>query len=297
MPHSDWAGARTAWEEQFAGRKDAPEASWELARIEECEGDSFFFAEEAGAAPHYHAACAALAPPGAQWDSREENDRRMEAHARVTAKLYAIDPYGKARPSHDGRPHPDFRPPDRREESPEPAPRVEPLQQSRAEMLQERRAAALHLRSTNFMQQTDWAALFRDSGHWQFYTLGGEWRQAGEALAASYPEAARRAFRWSVYYYECYNRDWTAHLPASRWDTDGGQDLMEVQELIDSLPGDAPGAPLPEWIEHLLDGNWRQALDALSADRPPEFRPLISLLDEACRAAGIPGLLKDAGTQ
>jgi hypothetical protein len=276
MPHSDWAGARAAWKEQFAGREDALDASWELARIEECQGDSLLFAGEAGAAPHYHAACAALAPPAAHWTSREENDRRMEAHARVTAKLYAIDPYGKARPSHDGRPHPAFR---------------------LAEGLAERRAETLQLRSTNSIQQTDWVALFRDSGHWQFYSLGGEWREAGEALAVSYPGAARRAFSWSLYYYECYNRDWTAHLPASRWDTDGGQDMMEVQELIDSLPGDDPGTPPPSWVEHLLDGNWRAALDTLGADLPSEFRPLIALLDEARRAAGTPGLPKDTGTE
>jgi hypothetical protein len=261
LPHSDWAGARAAWKEQFAGREDAPDASWELARIEECQGDSLFFAGEAGATPYYHAARAALAPPAAQWASREESDRRMEAYARVTAKLYAIDPYGKARPSHEGRPHPDFRFADWA------------------------------------IEQTDWAALFRDSGHWQFYNLGGEWREAGQALAASYPEAARRAFSWSLYYYECYNRDWTAHLPASRWDTDGGQDMAEVQELIDSLPADERGTPAPSWVEHLLDGNWRAALDTLGTDRPSEFRPLIVLLDEACRAAGIPVLPKDTGTE
>jgi hypothetical protein len=281
MPHSDWAGAHAAWKQQFAGREDTPDASWELARIEECQGDSFFFAGEAGAAPHYHAACSALAPPAAHWASREENDRRMEAHARVTAKLYAIDPYGKARPSHDGHPHPDFQLTERRTNF------------RRAE----RRAETLQLRSTNSIQQTDWATLFRDSGHWQFYSLGGEWREAGQVLAASYPEAARRAFSWSLYYYECYNRDWTAHLPASRWDTDGGQDMMEVQELIDSLPTDDAGTPPPTWVAHLLDGNWRAALDTVGTDRPSEFQPLIALLDEACRAAGIPGLPKDTGTE
>jgi hypothetical protein len=284
MLQSDWAAARAAWKQQFAGCEEAPDASWELARIEECQGDSFFFAGEAGAAPHYHAACAALAPPSAHWASREENDRRMEAHARVTAKLYAIDPYGKPRPSHDGRPHPDFRLAEQRTEQ-------------RAEQLAERRAAALELRATNAIRQTDWVALFRDSGHWQFYTLGGEWREAGKALAASYPKAARRAFAWSLHYYECYNRDWTAHLPASRWDTDGGQDMMEVQELIDSLPADDPGTPPPSWVEHLLDGNWRAALDTLGANPPSEFQPLIALLDEASRAAGIPGLPKDTGTE
>jgi hypothetical protein len=281
MPHSDWAGAHAAWKQQFAGREDAPDASWELARIEECQGDSFFFAGEAGAAPHYHAACAALAPPAAHWASREENDRRMEAHARVTAKLYAIDPYGKARPSHNGQPHPDFQLTERRTDFQHAEPQAETPQ----------------LRPTNSIQQTDWAALFRDSGHWQFYSLGGQWREAGQVLAAPYPEAARRAFDWSLYYYECYNRDWTTHLPASRWDTDGGQDMMEVQQLIDSLSGDDPGTPPPTWVQHLLDGNWRAALDTAGTDRPSEFQPLIALLDEACRAAGIPGLPKPAGAE
>jgi hypothetical protein len=100
-----------------------------------------------------------------------------------------------------------------------------------------------------------------------------------------------------MYYYECYNREWTAHLPASRWDTDGGPDMMEVQELIDSLPSDGPATPLPAWIEHLLDGHWRAALDGVCTDPPPAFQPLIALLNEARHAAGIPGLPKDTGTE
>jgi hypothetical protein len=243
------------------------DASWELAALEECRGDALFFAGEAGAAPHYRAACAALAPPGRR-DSREENDRRMEAHRRVTEKLYAIDPYGKARPGQDGQPHPDFR-------APEPRPSIA-----------ERREAALALCRANAIQQTEFAALFRDAGHWQFYELGRKWREAGEALSTRRAAGARRAFEWSLYYFERYNREWTAHLPASRWDTDGGQDMMEVQALSDSLVEGGAEAVLPEWVECLLGGEIRAACAALGDDSPsPEFHPLAGLLDEARRAS------------
>jgi hypothetical protein len=247
----------------------ADEASWELAALEECRGDALFFADEAGAASHYRAACAALLPPGRMWDSREENDRRMEAHRRVTEKLYAIDPYGKAREGHNGQPHPAFRPP-------EPKPTIA-----------ERRAAAQALRRDNDIRKTEWASLFRDAGHWQFYELAGKWRDAGDALAASHPTAARCAFAWSLFYFEEYNREWTAHLPASRWDSDGGIEMSEVQERCDSLAAADAGDSLPAWIESLLAGDWRAAQVELGAGVPPEWRPLGALLDEAGRAAGV----------
>jgi hypothetical protein len=275
MSNPDWAATRAAWNQKFDGREDSLDASWELAAIEECWGDSLFFAGESGAAPHYKTACAALAPPGQQWTSLDENDRRMEAHGRITNKLYAIDPSGIARPSHDGRPHPNFSPATPPPEPPKPS-------------IAERRAAVGQLRQTNAIQRTEWAALFRDAGHWQFYELGIKWREAGEALAAPHPPGAQRAFAWSLYYFERYNKEWTTHLPASRWDTDGAEDMMEVHNLTDSLDGASSGPPLPDWAESLLAGDWRAAHSALGADTPaPEFQPLAALLAEACRTAGL----------
>ena len=273
MPFPDSAALRDAWRRKFAGREDSPEATWELAEIEECWGDSLLFGGESGGAPHYHAARAALLPPGQIWTSREENDRRMEAHGRVVNKLYAIDTSGRARPSHDGVPHPNFRP--AVPEPPKPT-------------YAERRAAALQLRRSNAMQETEWAALFRDAGHWEFYELAMKWRGAGEALARSYPDGARRAFAWSIYYFERYNREWTAHLPASRWDPDGGHEAMEVQELSDALAAGNVAVPLPGWAESLLAGDWHAAHSALGGDPPAgEFRALGALLDEARRTAGL----------
>jgi hypothetical protein len=280
MSNPDWAALRAAWLEKFAGREESPEASWELAEIEECQGDGLFFGGESGAAPHYRAARTALLPPGQMWSSREESDRRMEAHGRITNKLYAIDPYGKARPSHDGVPHPNFQP-----APPEPVP--EPSPEPPKPSIAERRAAALELRRANAMRDTEWAALFRDAGHWVFYELAMKWRGAGEALAPSYPEGAQRAFAWSIYYFERYNREWTAHLPASRWDPDGTLEMVEVQEFNDAL---APGvaAPLPGWVESLLAGDWRSAHSELGDDSPGfEFQALGALLTEARRAAGL----------
>ena len=64
LGEGDFAGARAACQQKIAGRADSPEASWELAEVEERWGDSLFFAGETGAAEHYHAARTALVPPG-----------------------------------------------------------------------------------------------------------------------------------------------------------------------------------------------------------------------------------------
>jgi hypothetical protein len=150
------------------------------------------------------------------------------------------------------------------------------------------RPAALELRRENALRDTEWAALFRDAGHWVFYELAMKWRGAGEALTASCPDAARRAFAWSIYYFDGYNREWTAHLPASRWDPDGTLELVEAQELSDALAAGGGAAALPGWVESLLAGDWRSADSDLGEHPPaPEFQLLGALLDEARRTAGL----------
>jgi len=278
LEEGDFPGARAAWEEKFAGREDSFEASWDLAEVEERWGDSLFFREEAGAATHFQASRMALVPPGAQFSSREENDRRMEAQHRVTNKLYAIDAYGTPRPGQDGQPHPN---------SSRNGLRAKPEPEPPRPSIAERRAAALELSQTTAMEQTEFARLFQSGGHWLYYDLGAKWRDAGKALAGSHPLGARRAYAWSMHYFERYNKDWTAHLPASRWDSDGGEDMMEVEDLTNSLAASQAGTPLPAWIESLLAGDWQSALSAMGNHPPaPEFRPLAGLLSEACRAAG-----------
>jgi hypothetical protein len=270
----DFPGARVAWE-KTADR--SLEASWDLAEIEERWGDAFFFAGEPGAAPHFEAARIALVPPGTQFSAREENDRRMEAYQRVTGKLSAVDPYDKPRPGHDGHPHPKstFHP---RSACSEP----QPIKPSRSERL----AAVRQSQEMRAKQQTEFADLFKGADHWAYHGFGDKWRDAGESLAAAYPQAARQAYAWSVYYFELYNRAWTAHLPASRWDSDGGLEIMRVQELGQSLAKNSPEQSPPRWVEAMLAGDWRAALSALGGTPAPIFQPMLVLLAEACRAAG-----------
>jgi hypothetical protein len=236
LEEGDFPGARAAWEEEFAGREDSFDASWELAEVEERWGDSLFFGGEPGADAHFQASRVALVPPGTQFSSRGENDRRMAAHHRVTNKLYAIDSYGKPRPGHDGQPHPN---------SCRTRQRAQPEPQPSRPTLSERRAAAVKARQTTALQQTESGRLFQRGDHWLYRDLGNQWCDAGRALAGSHPLGARRAFAWSMHYFEQYNKAWTAHLPASRWDSDGGEEMMKVRNLTNSLAESQPETPLP----------------------------------------------------
>jgi hypothetical protein len=269
----DWTALLAAGDFPAARAACDPGASWELAEIEERWGDALFFAGEPGAAAHFRAAQTALVPPGAQFSSGDESERRMEVYGRITNKLYAIDPYGKPRPGHDGRPHPRSSPA---------APAPQPEEPSRSERL----AAVRESQAARATEQTELAKLFQDADHWRDCELGDEWRQAGQALAG-YPDGARRAYAWSLHFLERYNRSWTAHLPASRWDPDGGEEMLEVHALAQALETNAPEARLPIWVEAMLEGDWQRALSSFGDIPPPaEFKPMLVLLAEACRAAG-----------
>ena len=111
--------------------------------------------------------------------------------------------------------------------------------------------------------------------------LGDMWFQAAKALANGYPNAARTAGDWSMHYFERYAEAWTANLPASRFDSDGGAEMIELQELLVSLPQDQ-GSPAPDWVRFLLEGSWQDGLAALGGASPPEeFKPLVALLAKA----------------
>ncbi|MGJ5816107.1 hypothetical protein [Paludibaculum fermentans] len=287
MASTDWAtlldqgefpAALEAWRACFDADVDSLEATWARAEIEERWGDFFFFGREPGASPHFHAALEALVPPGVMFTSLEENDRRMEAHGRVMNKLYALDGSGLPRAGNDGAPHPNARlavPPPLRVTLPE------------APVVAERREAVSRARETRIQQELPAAALFRDAGHWQHHLLGQMWSDAGGALGPLLPDEARRAYSWSLYWFGLYNAAWSANLPASRWDSDGGQELLEVQQALSVLGMRASETVCPEWIDALLDGGWEEALAALHGQAPLEhFLPLTKLLATVCRAAG-----------
>ncbi len=129
---------------------------------------------------------------------------------------------------------------------------------------------------------TPFEQLFQNSGHWQFYNLGKCWREAGQAMATLHPDAAQRAYAWSTSYFTLYNKAWTAHLPASRFDSDGGEELMEVRALAQSLTQSASGTPLPDWVDALLQGDWETSVATLSTQAPTrEFEPLAAILELA----------------
>lgn len=278
LEQGDFAAALESWAQAFAADPASMEATWLLAEIEERWGDSFFFATRSGAAGHYHATLRALVPQGVQLTSAEENNRRMLAHGRVVNKLYAIDGSGRPRTGHDAQPHPNSRP------VPPPVVMEEvPPKPSIAERCETVRQA----RSQRERSQTPLGQLFRDSGHWRFHDLGRLWAQAGTALAPNWPAEANRAYSWSLHFFGLYNREWSANLPASRWDSDGCQEMAEVQGLIDALGPALVREPCPAWILALLEGDWRGAWEEFGETVcPPELEPLLKLMIQAQIASG-----------
>ena len=224
---------------------DAPEGTWELAEIEELLGDSLFFTGEPDAAIHYQAAQKALMPPGVRFTSLEESEPRMEAFQRIVAKLYGIGGDGRARASHDGKPHPRY------------APRI---------------------------PDSDLGKLLLSSDWWVDYRLAGQWFEAAKTLAAKHPVESRAACEWSLEHFARYAQEWTAHLPASRWDSDGGAEMQEVSEFKNAL-SPHPASSAPDWVRLLLAGNRREAESRHDA-ATDEFPLLAEILAKARKLDG-----------
>jgi len=306
LDEGDYCGALAAWRLTFSGREDSLEASWELAGIEERWGDSLFFGGETDSAVHYQAAQRALFPLGMLFSWGEESDRRMEAYTRLTDKRYAIGPDGKSRPGHAAQPHPSFTPiapkpiappPEAVPEPEEPEadlpapetgtmPPAEPEPEEPEEPEAEPWKAVLSAPKTRTRQPAELRLLDDPGDHWRCHHLGQLWLDAAGGLALHYPAEARLACQWSLHYFDLYSQAWIAHAPASRWDSDGGQEALEVQNLRDSLAAATPESPPPEWVTLLLAGSWQDALALFGGDPPaPEFEPLAVLLADACQAA------------
>jgi hypothetical protein len=252
----------------------ALEGTWELAESEELLGDSLFFGGEPGSVVHYRAAQRALLPLGVIFSSRDENDRRMEAFQRVAAKLYAIGADGKATSSHDCKAHPQYVPTERKAKSPsEPADEIPVLHPFSAPKTR------LESELGKLLSTGDW---------WANYRLGALWLEAAKILAASYPTESRAACEWSLEHFRNYTRDWTAHLPASRWDSDGDSEMAEANSVRNALTGETPLAP-PDWVCLLLAGDWRESLAALERNAIVDgFQSMVEVLAEACKVAGHP---------
>jgi hypothetical protein len=229
--------------EQYAERI----ASWraEFAGREDSLEATWELAQIEEAAGHYQEAQRTLVPPGVRFTSAEQNQRRMNAFQRLTEKLYELGPDGKPRGS---------------------------VQESKAE----RRAAVEAAVEKRTLDETPFGQLYRNADHWTHHAVAESWLTAARELAPSHPEEARRACAWSSHYFEKYAQAWSAHLPASRWDSDGGQEMMEVNELESSLSGTG-GPDLPEWVRQLLNGDCDTAA-ALFPDESGELPGLAAVL-------------------
>ena len=146
--------------------------------------------------------------------------------------------------------------------------------------------AVLSALKTRTQQPAELRLLDDPGDHWRCHDLGDLWLDAAEALALHHPAEARLACQWSLHYFDLYSKAWDAHGAASRWDSDGGQEALEVQNLRNSLAAGTPEPPPPEWVTLLLAGSWQDALALFGGDPPaPEFKPLAVLLADACQAA------------
>jgi hypothetical protein len=92
--------------------------------------------------------------------------------------------------------------------------------------------------------------------HWAALSLGDDWMKAAEALAPHNSQAAENAYLWAKFCFTLYNKAWTAHAGASRWDPDGSDFLAEVDTALEKLHSHPIASdPLPSWASELLDGN------------------------------------------
>lgn len=212
-------------------------------------------------------------PPGVVFSSRDENDRRMEAFQRIARKLYAICADGKAGSSHDCKAHPDYVP-QRKAESP-----AEHTNEAPVVLSSSVPKTRLESELGKLLSIGDW---------WTDYRLGMLWFEAAKILAASYPTESRAACEWSLEHFQKYTRDWTVHLPASRWDSDGHTEMEEVNNVKNTLSGETP-LSAPHWVCLLLAGDWRESLAAFESDATVDgFQLMVEILAEACKKADQP---------
>ena len=261
--------------------------TWETAEHEELLGDSLFFGGETGAALHYQLAQRALMPPGVMFDSGEESDGRMEAYQRIVTKLYGIGGDGKPRSAHDGQPHPRFvlppaPPVPEVVAPPPPPPEVEPTSPPLPEPEPET--------VSRIWIPTELSRVLTTNDWWANHGLGDKWFEAAKLLAEKYPSESAVACEWSLHYFGKYAESWAAHLPASRWDSDGGLEMEEVSRFKKSLLSGASFTQPATWISSLIAGDWQQALsefgstfDSASAS---DFPPMAEILEQACKSGG-----------
>lgn len=267
LDDGDFPAALAACLRQFEGRANTFAAAQALAQVEERWGDWLARSGLPGAAEHYSAAGKLLVSPNLLVNSVEESRLLVSIYPRVMGKLSAIDPFGRSRTRIGWQPHTAA------------GDRHSPPGPARMEELPCRQHAAVPSFDN---ERNAYARLFRDKDHWCHYDLGRKWRDAGMALAVACPEAACRAYSWSLYFFDLYRVTWDRAGAVARWDSDGEWEIAEVQNMAYSLAVNPSEARIPFWAEAFLTGDWQRAAAVLGAGPPaPEWSGLAALLAEA----------------
>lgn len=116
--------------------------------------------------------------------------------------------------------------------------------------------------------------------HFEYVWYGERWEAVGDALVAVAPAWAAAAYDRAADQYQAYDEAWRAHLPASRWDADGGAYLEPLARKQAALPVAEAAAPAT-WLEALCAGDTEAALTRFAAARGQADGLPTSALDAA----------------
>ncbi len=108
--------------------------------------------------------------------------------------------------------------------------------------------------------------------------------------------AARLALAQIASSLSIYHEEGVAHLPASRWDSDFGDELGKAKQRLRELPDVAPSPAPPGFVRDALDRRYEEAIQAAVESRArsekegapalPLERAVAKVLGMVCRIAG-----------
>ena len=293
----DHDAAIAAWQAFHGGREHEPEPRRALGDIEERSGDARVVHDGLSAKGHYLRAASCMreaiealarVPSGSPEGERESRARAMQqcqdAYTRAFRKYQSISNQGRVDDLVSLQPHP---------ASSALRAHIAHLRAERqtANGAQRRRLAALlDAPPDDPSVAAELAEAMRGSAYARACgmgadpmatcALGDRWLAAAQALAEDWPASARRALAWSGWFFRTYNADWTAHLPASRWDSDGSEGFEAADALREQLVGRGDCGEPPLWAHELLAGRLpRRTLQPPDeGGEPRAFSPLFELL-------------------
>jgi hypothetical protein len=289
----DHESALAAWAAQFAGREGDFEAGCARAEIEERGGDARVVHDGLSAKGHYLRAAdaardAMACASGA--DAAAQIGRCQKAYTRAFRKYQSISNQGRIDDLTGLEPHP---------ASTALRAHIQALRQERRTehgARRQRLAALLDVPPDSPANAAELDAAMAESAYARAsgmggdsmasYALGDRWFAAGQALAAQWPASARRALVWSTWFFRRYHANWSAHLPASRWEPDGLEGVEAADTLRASLSDRPDPAEPPAWAREILAGRLPRSLPAAEIGEPRDFAALFELLLAAAPQLG-----------